>query len=97
VPKVATIARHCNHRQVKDERSELSDGPPLHAAYVDGSLLARRFAVVDQIASVHMSAPPVHSHMNAGQDGFRDTSSKQKRDLMIGPQWLSECLAPWLD
>ena len=36
----------------------------------------------DQIACVHMSGLLVRSHMNAGQDGFRDVSSKQKRDLI---------------
>ena len=34
----------------------------------------------DQIACVHMSGLLVRSHMNAGQDGFRDESSKQFRD-----------------
>ena len=38
----------------------------------------------DQIACVHMSGLFVRSHMNAGQDGFRDKSSKQKGDLMKG-------------
>ena len=36
----------------------------------------------DQIACVHMSGLLVRSHMNAGQDGFRDKSSKQSSDLM---------------
>jgi hypothetical protein len=31
-----------------------------------------------------MSGLLVRSHMNAGQDGFRDTSSKQTSDLMEG-------------
>ena len=35
----------------------------------------------DQIACVHMSGLLVRSHMNAGQDGFRDASSKQIGDL----------------
>src|SRR5271166_6563403 len=35
----------------------------------------------DQIACVHMSDLLMRSHMNAGQDGFRDTSSKQTSDL----------------
>jgi len=38
----------------------------------------------DQIACVHMSGLFVRSHMNAGQDGFRDKSSKQKGDLIEG-------------
>jgi hypothetical protein len=38
----------------------------------------------DQIACVHMSGLFVRSHMNAGQDGFRDKSSKQKSDLIEG-------------
>jgi hypothetical protein len=36
--------------RVEGDIAELSDRPPLHAAYVDGSLLARFFAVIDQIA-----------------------------------------------
>jgi hypothetical protein len=35
----------------------------------------------DQIACVHMSGLLVRSHMNAGQDGFRDRGSKQSSDL----------------
>jgi hypothetical protein len=42
------------------------------------------FAVLDQIACVHMSGLFARSHMNAGQDGFRDKSSKQKSDLVEG-------------
>src|SRR6202000_1218600 len=38
----------------------------------------------DQIACVHMSGLSMRSHMNAGQDGFRGTSSKQKCDLGVG-------------
>src|ERR1700730_4634742 len=38
----------------------------------------------DQIACVHMSGLVVRSHMNAGQDGFRDNSSKQNGDLIEG-------------
>ena len=38
----------------------------------------------DQIACVHMSGLFVRSHMNAGQDGFRDESSKQMGALMEG-------------
>jgi hypothetical protein len=38
----------------------------------------------DQIACAHMSGLFVRSHMNAGQDGFRDESSKQKGDLIEG-------------
>jgi hypothetical protein len=37
----------------------------------------------DQIACVHMSGLSMRSHMNAGQDGFRGTSSKQKCDLVV--------------
>jgi len=36
----------------------------------------------DQIACVHMSGLFVRSHMNAGQDGFRDESSKQESGLI---------------
>jgi hypothetical protein len=35
----------------------------------------------DQIACIHMSGLSMRSHMNAGQDGFRDTGSKQQGDL----------------
>src|SRR5712692_8037444 len=38
----------------------------------------------DQIACVHMSGLFVRSYMNAGQDGFRDESSKQMGDLIEG-------------
>jgi hypothetical protein len=38
----------------------------------------------DQIACVHMSGLFSRSHMNAGQDGFRDKSSKQMGDLIEG-------------
>jgi hypothetical protein len=38
----------------------------------------------DQIACVHMSGLLVRSHVNAGQDGFRDESSKQIGDLIEG-------------
>jgi hypothetical protein len=36
----------------------------------------------DQIACAHMSGLFARSHMNAGQDGFRDTRSKQTSDLL---------------
>jgi hypothetical protein len=39
----------------------------------------------DQIACVHMSGLLSRSHMNAGQDGFRDASSKHYVDLL--GQW----------
>ena len=38
----------------------------------------------DQIACVHMSGLLVRSHMNAGQDGFRDPGSKQQCDQREG-------------
>jgi hypothetical protein len=38
----------------------------------------------DQIACAHMSGLFARSHMNAGQDGFRDKSSKQMSDLIEG-------------
>ena len=48
-------------------------------------LLARLFGQgSDQIACVHMSGLLSRSHMNAGQDGFRDNSSKQNGDLIEG-------------
>jgi hypothetical protein len=53
-------------------------------SYVDGPLLARCLQRFDQIACVHMSGLFMRSHMNAGQDGFRDKSSKQNGDLIEG-------------
>ena len=42
------------------------------------------YSFFDQIACVHMSGLFVRSHMSAGQDGFRDESSKQLGDLIEG-------------
>jgi len=39
----------------------------------------------DQIACVHMSGLFVRSHMNAGQDGFRNESSKTDERPRRGP------------
>ena len=65
--------------------------------YVDGPLLARLFGQCsDQIACVHMSGLFSRSHMNAGQDGFRDASSKHPSDLWR-PVESTECLASWID
>ena len=50
----------------------------------------------DRIACVHMSGLLVRSHMNAGQDGFRHASSKQRRDLRR-PLGRAECLAFRID
>src|SRR6267142_840796 len=69
---------------VRDRRTLVECHPPTtvyNFPYVDDPLLARCFAVFDQIACVHMSGLFVRSHMNAGQDGFRDKSSKQNGDL----------------
>jgi hypothetical protein len=58
----------------------------------------------DLIACVHMSGLLSRSHMNAGQDGFRDASSKHAGDLcgQWGPRSISRlgsidhtiCLSP---
>ena len=40
------------------------------------------FASLDLIACVHMSGLSMRSHMNAGQDGFRDPGSYHRRDLV---------------
>jgi hypothetical protein len=65
--------------------------------YVDGPLLARLFwQCSDQIACVHMFGLFSRSHMNAGQDGFRDASSKHPSDLWR-PVESTECLASWID
>ena len=67
------------------------------AGYVDGPLLARLFGQCsDQIACVHMFGLFSRSHMNAGQDGFRDASSKHPSDLWR-PVESTECLASWID
>jgi Transposase domain (DUF772) len=50
----------------------------------------------DQIACVHMSGLSLRSHMNAGQDGFRDARSKQPIDL-YGPLYRTGCLASGTD
>ena len=63
----------------------------------NGPLLARLFGQYsDQIACVHMSGLFSRSHMNAGQDGFRDASSKHPSDLWR-PVESTECLASWID
>jgi len=51
----------------------------------------------DQIACVHMSGLLMRSHMNAGQDGFRGTSSKQEGGQLRGPWGLSECPVSGID
>jgi hypothetical protein len=50
--------------------------------YVDGPSSQGALQCFDQIACVHMSGLLVRSHMNAGQDGFRDKGSKQSSDLI---------------
>lgn len=50
----------------------------------------------DRIACVHMSGLLVRSHMNAGQDGFRDVGSKQCIDH-VGPLDPTECPASRID
>jgi hypothetical protein len=65
--------------------------------YVDGPLLARVFRQCsDQIACVHMSGLLSRSHLNAGQDGFRDTSSKHCCGRQR-PMDQAECLVSWID
>jgi hypothetical protein len=60
-------------------------------AYVDGRLPARVFVQCsDQIACVHMSGLLLRSHMNAGQDGFRDASSKHGGDFRC--QWIQRSI-----
>ena len=49
--------------------------------YVDGPLLARVRQRADRIACDHMSGLLMAVHMTACQDGFRDESSKQSRDV----------------
>jgi hypothetical protein len=39
--------------------------------------------ISDRIACVHMSGLLVRSHMNAGQDGFRDWYSKHTCGLLL--------------
>jgi hypothetical protein len=51
----------------------------------------------DQIACVHMSGLFVRSHMNAGQDGFRNESSKTDERPRRGPLGNAEFLSSWID
>src|SRR4051812_11056933 len=51
------------------------------------------YSFFDQIACVHMSGLFVRSHMSAGQDGFRDESSKQLDDLIEG-HWNVRSFSP---
>ena len=51
----------------------------------------------DQIACAHMFGLLVRSHMNAGQDGFRDRGSKQHCDLGGRPLGQAECPVSWID
>jgi hypothetical protein len=44
-----------------------------------------------------MSGLSMRSHLNAGQDGFRDKGSKQHYDLQKRPLGLSECPVSWID
>src|SRR6266446_9566096 len=50
----------------------------------------------DRIACIHMSGLLMRSQWIAGQDGFRDASSKQPRDL-LRPMGPTDCLAPRID
>jgi hypothetical protein len=52
---------------------------PSRDPYVDGPRLARAVQRADRIACDHMSGLLMRSHVTAGQDGFRDGSSKQGR------------------
>jgi len=80
-----------------DSRAHLIAPLPSLDPYVDGPLLARVFRQCsDQIACVHMSGLLSRSHMNAGQDGFRDTSSKHCYDRQR-PMDQAECLVSWID
>jgi hypothetical protein len=51
----------------------------------------------DQIACVHMSGLLMRSHMNAGQDGFRDKGSKTYERPHRRPVAPSECPTSWID
>src|SRR5271157_5803792 len=51
----------------------------------------------DQIACVHMSGLFVRSHMNAGQDGFRDKSFQTEGRPHSGPLENAECPSSWID
>jgi hypothetical protein len=44
-----------------------------------------------------MSGLFVRSHMNAGQDGFRDKSSEQKGDLLGESLENADFLSSWID
>src|SRR6266852_5011618 len=49
--------------------------------YVDGPRATRVLSGSDRIACIHMSGLLMRSLWTAGQDGFRDASSKQPHDL----------------
>ncbi|PZR82423.1 MAG: hypothetical protein DLM68_16010, partial [Hyphomicrobiales bacterium] len=68
-----------------------------HSPYVDGPSLQGVLQCSDQIACVHMSGLRVRSHMNAGQDGFRDKSSKQMGDLIEGHWRMRSIFSSWID
>ncbi len=57
-------------------------------------LVQERFDRFDRIACVHMSGLLVRSHMNAGQDGFRDECSKQHGDLVEGHREVRSVISP---
>ena len=50
----------------------------------------------DRIVCVHMSGLLARSHMNAGQDGFRDVRPKQRCDL-DQPLASAGSLTSWID
>ena len=75
------LAKHIDLKTETGQQRVVRHG---HLPYVDDPLLARCLQCFDQIACVHMSGLFVRSHMNAGQDGFRDKSSKQNGDLIEG-------------
>ena len=57
----------------------------------------RIWAWFDRIACGHMSGLLVRSHMTVGQDGFRDTRSKQDGDLVKAIGHARSLSLSWID
>lgn len=75
------------------DQAQAQTGTPFDlGAYVDDPLLARVFGSdFDRIACVHMFGLLSRSQMNAGQDGVRDSCSKQFCDLLRHCDYSDHC------
>jgi hypothetical protein len=79
-PFARSSLRHDGGVRQMNRPLRLSRIPPMWTAPSSQGVLQ----CFDQIACAHMSGLFARSHMNAGQDGFRDESSKQMSDLIEG-------------